>query len=206
MPRQSRSPIIEGDNAGIFDSIHERGVALAIWTRPRPSILAEWLEELPPRHLPQGRFVSTVEAARAGLSSLCDLVGLDDPRHELFIDDVVTLVRRFAEVTRRDRVDIRLEAVDHDSCWRFHRDHVGLRLNTTYRGPGTQWPPLEHAKRAGRAQRRYRGPLNEVTSFSVALFKGAMLAGDQALLHRSPPIAGCDVTRLFLCLNEDTEE
>jgi hypothetical protein len=44
---------------------------------------------------------------------------LNEPIRDLLVDDVMILVRRFAEVTCQDRVDIRLEAVDHDSCWRF---------------------------------------------------------------------------------------
>jgi len=81
-----------------------------------------------------------------------------------------------------------------------------LRLNATYRGPGTQWPPLELAARALRAQRRYRGALNELPRFAVGLFKGEGRAGSAAILHRSPPIAGSGITRLFLCLNEDMNE
>lgn len=206
MQQLSWPPVVEGDDPKILGRIRDRDVALAIWARARPALLAEWLEDLPAERLPEGRFATTVDSARSGLSALCDVVGLDDPRRELLIDDVMTLVRRFAETIRQDRVDIRLEAVDHDSCWRFHRDHVGFRLNVTYRGPGTQWPSLEHAPRAARAQRRYRGPLNEVAPFSAALFKGTKLAGKRAVLHRSPPIAGRDVTRLFLCLNEESDD
>jgi hypothetical protein len=201
--RRSGTPVIWGSNAEILNDIRRPGVSLAIWRRPRPPQLADWLERLPPECLPEGRFVAAVQDARSSLSSLCDVVGLNEPIRDLLVDDVMILVRRFAEVTRQDRVDIRLEAVDHDSCWRFHRDHVGFRLNATYRGPGTQWPPLEHAQHAAKAQRRYRGPLNEVAPFSAALIKGVVLAGDHALLHRSPPIAGSGVSRLFLCLNEE---
>jgi hypothetical protein len=199
-------PVVENDDPKILDRIHDGDVALAIWARARPAVLVEWLDDLAAERLPEGRFVTSVEGARSGLSSLCDLVGLDDPRRELLIDDVMTLVRCFAEAIGRDRIDIKLEAVDHDSCWRFHRDNVGFRLNATYCGPGTQWPPLEHAARAARAQRRYRGPLNEVEPFSAALFKGTKLAGERAVLHRSPPIAGRGVTRLFLCLNEESDD
>jgi Protein of unknown function (DUF1826) len=42
-----------------------------------------------------------------------------------------------------------------------------------------------------------------VAPLSAALFKGVVLAGDHALSHRSPPIAGSGVSRLFLCLNEE---
>ncbi|MBV8191626.1 MAG: DUF1826 domain-containing protein [Alphaproteobacteria bacterium] len=200
------NPVVQDDGPKILNRIHERGVALAIWKRASPNGLAEWLGSLAPEQLPAGRFVSTIEHARSGLSTLCDIVGLAGPQRELLIDDVTTLVRAFGETIGRDRVDIRLEAVDHDSCWRFHHDYVGFRLNATYRGPGTQWPPLAHAERAARAQRGYGGPLNEVAPFSAALFKGVKLAGKSALLHRSPPVAGRSVTRLLLCLNEEDDD
>jgi hypothetical protein len=204
--KRSERPVVEDEDAEILKDIHRPDVALAIWKRTRPSELADWLDSLPAEHLPVGRFVSNLGEARSQLTLLCDLVKLHDSRRELLIDDVTDLVHRFADVTGKDRLDVRLEAVDHDSCWRFHRDYVGFRLNATYRGPGTQWPPIDQARRAARAQRRYGGPLNEIAAFTVGLFKGTKLAGDQALLHRSPPIAGRGVTRLFLCLNEEAAE
>jgi hypothetical protein len=130
----------------------------------------------------------------------------DGPARALLIADIAGLAANFARIAALRRVDLRLEAIDHDSCWRFHRDRVGLRLNATYRGPGTQWPPLELAARASRAQRRYRGALNELPRFAVGLFKGERRADAAAILHRSPPVAGSGITRLFLCLNEDKNE
>ena len=64
----------------------------------------------------------------------------------------------------------------------------------------------EEAARALRAQRRYRGPLNELPRFSAALFKGVKRAGTSAVVHRSPPVASCGKTRLFLCLNEEAND
>jgi hypothetical protein len=197
--------IVEGKRAAILERISSRDVALAIWTRQVAGEVADWLDALPSERLPDGRFVATPAEVPQRLAVLCDLVGLaDSPGRAFLIDDVAALATRFARLSGSLRVDVRLEAIDHDSCWRFHRDHVGLRLNATYRGPGTQWPPLSQAARAARAQRRYRGPLNELPRFAVGLFKGALHAGGDAVLHRSPPVAGSGVTRLFLCMNEDT--
>jgi hypothetical protein len=203
----SASPIIEGDDPSILELIAETGVAMAIWTRPAPPGLAAWLDRLPPEHLPDGRFVAEPGEIPERLAVLCGLVGLDDssPRKRL-IDDISGLADAFARISGAARVDLRLEAIDHDGCWRFHRDHVGLRLNATYRGPATQWPPLDHARRALRAQRRYRGPLNELPRFAAALFKGVKRAGASAVVHRSPPVAACGKTRLFLCLNEKAND
>jgi hypothetical protein len=185
----------------------DAGVTLAVWTRRAPPGLAAWLDALPPECLPHGRFVCEPEKVSARLAVLCDKAGLGHGRaRALLIADIANLATRFARIAAVRRVDLRLEALDHDSCWRFHRDRVGLRLNATYRGPGTQWPPLELAARASRAQRRYRGTLNELPRFAVGLFKGERRAGAAAILHRSPPIAGSGTTRLFLCLNEDKNE
>jgi Protein of unknown function (DUF1826) len=176
---------------------------LAIWRRQPPPGLAKWLDALPAEHLPEGRFIGPAACVPARLAALCDLVGLDDsPQRQSLIGDISRLARAFATLIGSRDMDLRLEAIDHDSCWRFHRDHVGYRLNATYRGPGTQWPPLTDAARASRSQRRYRGPLNEMARFAVGVFKGARLAGEAAVLHRSPPVAGSGQTRLFLCLNE----
>lgn len=176
---------------------------MAIWRRQPPPGLADWLDALPAERLPEGRFIGPAACVPARLATLCDLVGLDDgPQRRLLIGDISRLARAFARLIGSSDVDLRLEAVDHDSCWRFHRDYVGYRLNATYRGPGTQWPPPTDAARASRAQRRYRGPLNEMPQFDVGVFKGTRLAGEAAVVHRSPPIAGSGQTRLFLCLNE----
>jgi hypothetical protein len=203
----SDSPIVEGPARAILDEILDESVALAVWTREVPTELAAWLDALPPEHLPDGRFVCEPEEIPARLAILCDQAGLGDGRgRALLIDDIAGLAASFAAIAGAARVDLRLEALDHDSCWRFHRDLVGLRLNATYRGPGTQWPPLHLAARALRAQRRYRGALNELPLFAAGLFKGERRAGRAAILHRSPPIAGSGTTRLFLCLNEDKNE
>jgi hypothetical protein len=203
----SASPIVEGAARATLDRILDAGVTLAVWIRRAPPGLAAWLDALPPECLPQGRFVCDPEKVPARLAVLCDKAGLGHGRaRALLIADIANLAARFARITAVRRVDLRLEALDHDSCWRFHRDRVGLRLNATYRGPGTQWPPLELAARAARAQRRYRGAMNELPRFAVGLFKGERRAGPAAILHRSPPIAGTGTTRLFLCLNEDKNE
>jgi hypothetical protein len=194
---------IQGVNERALRKINDDDIALVIWHRSPPRNFASWLDALPADRLPEGHFVGPAACVPARLSALCDLVEVEDgPDRRAFIKDVVRLARSFATLTGSPDVDLRLEAVDHDSCWRFHRDHVGYRLNATYRGPGTQWLRPEHAVRALRSQRRYRGPMHELPRFAAGLFKGVARAGDSAIVHRSPPVAGTGRTRLFLCLNE----
>ncbi len=197
------SPIVEGPDEAVLHRVCDEGVTLAIWHRPPPTGLARWLDALPADHLPEGHFIGPAACVPARLSALCDLVEIDEgPERRALIDDIVRLARAFAALAGSPDVDLRLEAVDHDSCWRFHRDHVGYRLNATYRGPGTQWLLPEHAGRALRSQRRYRGPINELPRFAAGLFRGVRRAGNEAIVHRSPPVADVGQTRLFLCLNE----
>jgi len=195
--------VVESPDDAVLHRIAEPDVALAIWHRPQAAGLAAWLDSLPAERLPEGHFIGPAACVPARLAALCDLVDLaDSPERRTLIDDMAGLARCFATRTGSRDVDLRLEAIGHDACWRFHRDHVGYRLNATYRGPGTQWPPLDHAARALKAQRRYRGPLNEFPRFAAGLFKGVVRAGTEAIVHRSPPVAGSGQTRLFLCLNE----
>ena len=199
----AKQRVVESPDDAVLLRIADDDVALAIWHRPHAEELAAWLDSLPAERLPEGHFVGPVACVPARLASLCDLVGLGDgSERRALIDDMAGLARCFATRTGSRDVDLRLEAIAHDACWRFHRDHVGYRLNATYRGPGTQWPPLDHAARALKAQRRYRGPLNEFPRFAAGLFKGVVRAGTEAIVHRSPPVAGSGQTRLFLCLNE----
>jgi len=203
----AKQRVVESPDDAVLLRIADDDVALAIWHRPHAEELAAWLDSLPAERLPEGHFVGPAACVPARLASLCDLVGLGDgSERRALIDDMAGLARCFATRTGSRDVDLRLEAIGHDACWRFHRDHVGYRLNATYRGPGTQWPPLDHAARALKAQRRYRGPLNEFPRFAAGLFKGVVRAGTEAIVHRSPPVAGSGQTRLFLCLNEVHED
>jgi hypothetical protein len=115
--------------------------------------------------------------------------------------DIIDLGRRFADLFGLEAVDLRLEALAHDACWKFHRDHVPARLVTTYGGPGTEWVVPAFGARAVEEQKDYNGPLERLSAGDVAIFRGCQPGHDHGIVHRSPPVAGTGVTRLFLCLN-----
>ncbi|MBM3650995.1 MAG: DUF1826 domain-containing protein [Alphaproteobacteria bacterium] len=199
--------VTEGARSSCLDRIAQPNVALAIWRRPAPRGLAAWLDALPADRLPDGRFVAEAADVARSVEGLCVVAGMPDGTfRRRLAADVASLATLYGRFARRARLQIRLEAIDHDSCRRFHRDHVGLRLNVTYRGPATQWPALGDEARALRTQRRYRGPLNELPRFAVGLFKGVPLIGERAIVHRSPPVAGRGITRLFLCIDEENDD
>ena len=187
--------------AGINDS----GTELVIWQRELPEGLHDWLERTDAANLPHFRIFVEPGDLRPALEPLLDECGLPaDGMRGLLIDDMVGLVSAFADVTGIGRVDVRLESIDHDACWRFHRDTVETRLVTTYRGPTTEWVQPADADRAISDQTEYDGPLERLGDHDVAIFNGKWAGPERGIVHRSPPVAGMGVTRLLLCLNKKT--
>ena len=185
--------------------INDAGTELVIWQRALPEGLHDWLEQADAANLPYIRILVEPGDLRPALEPLLDECGLPaDDMRDLLIDDIGGLVSAFAGITGIGRVDVRLERINHDSCWRFHRDTVETRLVTTYRGPTTEWVQPADADRAISEQREYDGPMERLGDHDVAIFNGKWAGPDRGIVHRSPPIAGTGVTRLLLCLNKRT--
>ena len=182
------------------------GTELVIWRRALPLYLQTWLERMDASCLPDLRVLVRPGDLRQAVEPHFDDCGMPpgDAR-DLLLGDVDDLVSAFAGITRSDLVDVRLERISHDACWKFHRDCVEARLLTTYRGPATEWVQPVHAERALREQKSYTGPLERLRVHDVALFKGSCAGPGSGprggIVHRSPPIAGTGCTRLLLCLN-----
>ncbi|MEQ9608791.1 MAG: DUF1826 domain-containing protein [Kiloniellaceae bacterium] len=197
------SEVVFSEDPQVLTAIARREVGLAVWQRDVPEELAIWLDALPMGGLPNDRLLlRPYQAQRAVAGLLRGAHRGDQAMQERLAADVAQLVRVFADIAGQRLVDLRLREVEHDACWRFHYDHVPLRLICNYRGPATQWVPPEAREVALAAQRDYAGPLRELPRFAAALFKGALAPGQVGVVHRSPPIAGMGQTRLFLCLNE----
>jgi len=192
--------IARGQSISVLRRIHDPAVALALWERKLSRAFALWLDTLAPDRLPHGRVLAGTADAHAALAAILHRSATPDhPMARLLLADAAMLARRFAAVAGSDTIDIRLEAVRHDACWKFHVDDVKFRLLTTYRGPGTQTVSPAHAGDALARQRDYTGPLDEIPPRNVALFKGARSGA--GVVHRSPPITGSGIVRLVLCVN-----
>lgn len=186
----------------ILARIHEPGIGMAVWERGRDLKFAEWLNDLPPDQLPDGRVLVDGSGARGALKSIFHISGTPDrPQRQIFEEDVLFLARKFIQLAEVPMLDIRLEKVTGDACWKFHVDVVPFRMLTTYRGQTTQWISRENEAKAKKQQRNYSGPLNHLPPSSVAVFKGSQSEDASGVLHRSPPINGSGETRLLLCLN-----
>ena len=66
-----------------------------------------------------------------------------------FYKDIRLLLEQFFVLSNAKQVGVRLEPVSTDNCRLFHVDFVGLRLVSTYYGPGTEWIRNEHVNRIG---------------------------------------------------------
>ena len=193
------------DAAAGLAAINEPDRELVIWRRALPACLQTWLDRLDASCLPDLRVLVRPGDLRRAVEPHLDEIGMPQgDMRNLLVGDVDDLVSAFAGIARCDLVDVRLERVSHDSCWKFHRDFVEARLLTTYRGPGTEWVQPIHAEQALRAQKRFKGPLEQISGNDVALFKGNRGGPGSGIVHRSPPIAGTGCTRLLLALNKES--
>ena len=184
-------------------AINKPDMELVIWRRALPLCLQTWLEGMLASRLPDLRVLVRPGDLRRAVEPHLDDCGMPpgDIR-DLLVGDVDNLVSAFSKVAHTDLVDVRLERISHDACWKFHRDCVEARLLTTYRGPATEWVEPIHAERALREQKRFTGPVEHLRINDVAIFKGSCAGPSSGIVHRSPPIAGTGRTRLLLCLNK----
>lgn len=193
--------VSSGPGVAVLDDITRPEVGMTLWQRTLAPDLAGWLSTLRTADLPGVRLLLRPEDWPAAAAQA------QGPRHRpgsaraALMDDIGALIAAFARIAGCERVDVRLEWVGNNACWKFHRDAVAARLVTTYRGPGTEWVPPDSGARALAQQRGYDGPLHRMPAGTVALFKGSCADGCHGIVHRSPPIAGTRVKRLFLCLN-----
>jgi len=194
------------DAAEGLATINKPDMELVIWRRALPLCLTTWLERMDASRLPEIRVLVEPKDLRRAIEPLLDDCRLPKgDMRALLMRDIDDLVSAFAGITRSDLVDVRLQRVSNDACWKFHRDCVEARLLTTYRGPATQWVQPHHAARALHEQKEFKGPVEQLRHHDVAMFKGSCAGPGSGIVHRSPPVAGTGQTRLLLCLNMVSE-
>ncbi len=107
-----------------LNAIKKPGAELVIWQRSLPMGFREWIDRTEVSMLPDLRILVQPDALRPALEPLLDECGLSaNEMCNLLIDDIESLVSTFADVTRSEFVDVRLERIDHDACRKFHRDN-----------------------------------------------------------------------------------
>ncbi len=115
---------------------------------------------------------------------------------DVLVADIQGLANRFAELTGKSSLRIRLEGITTNACKKVHADYTDVRLITTYAGPGTDYAPHGTEDHGGDCC------LERVPTGAVALFKGRLFGeGHDPCLHRSPPIEGSGEARLVLVID-----
>lgn len=175
-----------GDDLAVLQRILDPDVHLAIWQRREAPDLEglDWdaIADID-QDVPVGALASTIPEA---------LKSAGYPAADALSDAIVPLASNFAALMACDALRIRLDVIETDACRRFHADQVTIRLLMPLVGPGTQWT---HANAAPQI------PEGELQVGDVGLFKGRVWAEEPVILHRSPPIAGTDITRLLLVID-----
>lgn len=170
-----------------LDAILQPHVALSLWWRPPPvGLMAADIEGFGRLRL-HASVEHVLPALRSAAASLPHRAWQD-----AVFDDIAALARRYATIMAVGEVEIRLDQVSGNACWKFHSDYVRARLITTYYGPGTEWA-IQEGVELGRAHRLAAG--------HVGIFKGRVWAPEARLLHRSPPIADTGDVRLLLVID-----
>lgn len=183
---------IAADIPEVLDRIHDDAVHLALWQRDRPSTL-DWLDALDFDEIDDVQETFGVADLASSIpAALKDAGYPDDRRGEALGSEVTALARMFARVMQGDAVRMRLEIVETDACRKFHMDNVKARMLVPLTEPGTQWITAAVEQDAS---------INQLAAGNVGLFKGRIWAEEPAILHRSPPIAGTDISRLLLVLD-----
>lgn len=182
--------VVIGLQESILSTITDRDVHLALWDRTRPATLA-WLDHLPWDEIDDIDQVVEKAAAPSAIAQALEDAGYPaGADRQALHGEIVDRAGFFARIMGCERLRWRLEVVETDACRRFHADMVTARLLVSLSGPTTQWihadaPDNIRAMRLG----------------AVGLFKGRLLTEYPRILHRSPPIAGTEQTRLLLVIN-----
>lgn len=184
------------DTPDALSAIHHKGCAAALWRRQPSAQFQNWIDSVPPQHLPRGRVIVRPDAVFDAASAMCERCGT--PRgveRDRLVKDVVALADIFVDVMDASFVRLRFDVVTDNACRKFHVDSITARLVCTYRGTGTQYGVMIK----GEAPKR----IFTVPTGAPILLRGTLWPEQPStgLVHRSPPIEGTGETRLVLVLD-----
>ena len=198
------------DEAGLADFLAE-STTVAVWRRRVPALVEVGAK------LAATSFASEFAFRRSEpwtASLHADLVAngaLSEIERSLLVADVARLAELLDDLVEAPEIGLRLRALGHEMCPRFHVDRVPLRLLCTYAGPGTEWLAETDVDRAllraqvtkGACDPAMRGgaEVRRLAPGHVGVFKGEAWPerAGRGAVHRSPSCGGRG-RRLFLSL------
>jgi hypothetical protein len=224
----TRCVAIASRHPGVLPAVHRPEVNLAVWHRDLPPSLtgmsqigaslteasltgASLTGASPPgtslcRLMQAAPFTAVAEGSPLAIADLLS-EQLPAPAPSDLLLDLTDLALVFAALDDdAGSVRVRLEALTHDGCSRWHADAIGLRLLCTYHGPGTEWLPLDGGATTARAIGRDTPPCSAVgfPTGAVAILKGEGYPDNAGAgcIHRSPRAGPGRRARLLLCIDQ----
>lgn len=194
----------------ILTGIYEDETNIVVWQRELSQTLQTFVSDfLKSNPTFQTSLSVTPQSA---ITSVNDFLGAST--QNALSEDIAELVDMFCCLFDLKRAGLRLTALDHAMCPRFHVDKVPCRLVTTYQGASTEWLPHQLVNRAelGRKSQgksdhqsglfKNQYDIQQLSSGDVALLKGELWEGNEnaGLVHRSPTLSA-DENRLLLTLD-----
>ena len=207
--RQRRAAI--GENLDVLADIYDDDVNMAIWQRELPNSLLIATSKVLLEN-PNLQVSLTLDPADT-CEVLVNALGTQSESIAL-TSDVAGLVDMFCYLFDLESVGLRLTALGHAMCPRFHVDRVPCRLATTYVGSATEWLPHDRVNRSKLGPGSKGIPdaqsglfsksddIQQLEKGDVALLKGESWIGNEkaGLVHRSPELER-GTSRLLLTLD-----
>ncbi|MGR6872575.1 DUF1826 domain-containing protein [Pseudomonas sp. HK3] len=200
-----------GEYPDILADIYRKDSNIVIWQRTLSDKLALAVNDILDKNASlQTQLVVSPQYARAkinkalGNTESCDILS----------EDIAELVDMFCSLFDLKFAGLRLTALSHAMCPRFHVDKIPCRLITTYQGVGSQWLPNNRIDRTKLGAGNQGKPdelsglfskmsdIQQLKQGDVALLKGELWEGNEGagLVHRSPQLSN-DARRLLLTLD-----
>ena len=175
-----------------FRTISDRWLGLCLWPRKLGATLNDELAALSLDQVDDIRITSSTDRLEHDL--LLVMVEAGYPACPRLLEDIQMLAAAQAKLANSAEVEIRLEVVESNSCYKFHADYVTCRLLSTYIGQGTQWIEARYREES-------EPPIQQLRVGEVGFFKGRLWKDSPTILHRSPPIGGTGEQRLLLVID-----
>lgn len=153
------------------------------------------------------RLVKRVVDPAESLAAMFPCVANLETERALAMGDVDWMLEAFCDLVEPSQVGIRIAALQHAMCPRFHVDRVGIRMLTTYTGPATEYleeQDVDRARLVTREEAARPGARVQVAdSFDVVLLKGETWPGNEGrgAVHRSPNVPSSASPRVVVTLD-----
>lgn len=192
-----------GNDVKILQDIHLKTKNLAIYQRD----IKLFTENIP--HTVKQPILCKVNGTTEEITfSLNRYFASELPGFHTFLEDVLSVLAIFKQVTKVASFRVLLATVNTNMCSRFHADNNELRMLCAYAGPGTLWLPDivvdREAYLTGKGNRdivRDESLIQQVGTGDVVILKGALYPEATPILHRSPGIEKRSEERILLSID-----